>query len=85
MAIDLKVGKFTHADACQMSMRKRYAIGGLGLVALTSSPFWSPHLKPLLLAPAYEHDKYGTRPTDVLRQFEAFTLGFDSADDDNGD
>ncbi len=44
-----------------------------------------PQLKPLFLTPAYEHDRYGTQPADILRHFDAFTSSFDSADDDNGD
>ena len=36
-------------------------------------------------APGYEHDRWGTKPTDIVRRFEAFTVSFDGADDDDGD
>jgi endonuclease G len=34
---------------------------------------------------AYRHDKFQTRPIDLPRDFAAFTVSFDSADDDDGD
>ncbi len=36
-------------------------------------------------APGYEHDRWVTQPTDIVREFEAFTVSFDSDDDDTGD
>lgn len=42
-------------------------------------------LKPIVLDPSYEHDKFGTQPTDFVKEFRAFTVSFDSADDDDGD
>src|SRR4051812_48571670 len=49
-------------------------------------PLHSADLKPPLEAPAgYEHDKWGTQPQDIVRTITAFTVSFDSADDDDGD
>ncbi|NQU22684.1 MAG: DNA/RNA non-specific endonuclease [Candidatus Nealsonbacteria bacterium] len=42
-------------------------------------------LKPVVLDPTYEHDKYVTQPRDLVKEFRAFTVSFDSADDDDGD
>ena len=41
--------------------------------------------KPIVLDPAYEHDKWHTSKPDVVRKFEAYTVSFDGEDDDNGD
>lgn len=41
--------------------------------------------KPIVLDPAYEHDKWQTSTPDVVRKFEAYTVSFDGNDDDNGD
>lgn len=38
-----------------------------------------------LLAEPYEHDKWGTSPSDHIRQFDAFISSFDSDDDNDGD
>lgn len=42
-------------------------------------------LRPHVLDPAYDHDRFVTQPVDVARQFRAFTVSFDSDDDDDGD
>ena len=42
-------------------------------------------LKPIVLDPSYNHDKYQTLPKDIIREFRAYTVSFDSDDDDNGD
>ena len=41
--------------------------------------------KPIVLNSEYEHDKWKTVPRDVIREFAAFTVSFDGADDNNGD
>lgn len=41
--------------------------------------------RPEVLDPNYKHDLWKTRPTDEVREFGAFTVSFDSGDDDNGD
>jgi DNA/RNA endonuclease G (NUC1) len=35
--------------------------------------------------PDYDHDRFGTRPSDILLEFRAFVSSFDGPDDDNGD
>jgi endonuclease G, mitochondrial len=57
-------------------------------ILLLRSTAWcagAAELKPIVLDPAYKHDKYETRPADLIREFQAFTVSFDSADDDSGD
>jgi DNA/RNA endonuclease G (NUC1) len=40
---------------------------------------------PIVLDDRYEHDKWGTEPRDLMFFFEAYTVSFDGADDNNGD
>ncbi|WP_255947214.1 DNA/RNA non-specific endonuclease [Brucepastera parasyntrophica] len=44
-----------------------------------------PQYAPNILDESYEHDKWGTLPHDILFYFAAYTVSFDSEDDDNGD
>lgn len=39
----------------------------------------------IVAQPIYDHDKFGTTPSDLKREFGAFTSSFDSSDDDDGD
>ena len=54
------------------------ASGGVSLSALTD-------LKPIVLDPSYNHDRFDTQPKDIIREFRAYTTSFDSDDDNNGD
>ena len=45
---------------------------------------WSADLKPIKLAPGYDHARYAPA-ADITREFAAFTVSFDSKDDDNKD
>lgn len=49
----------------------------LGAGSLTATEF-----KPITLRPDYRHDRFVTQPTEIVRQFEAFTSSFDSKADD---
>jgi endonuclease G len=40
---------------------------------------------PNNLAWSYNHDKWKTGPTDIVQKWRAYTVSFDSDDDDNGD
>ena len=42
-------------------------------------------MRPNILDPTYSHDKFGTKPLDILREFRGFIVSFDSDDDDDGD
>jgi len=61
------------------------------IIAAMAAVFWSPKLRHWLSPqsqqhPAeYDHDRFGTRPIDQLRTFEAFVSSFDGPDDDTGD
>lgn len=57
----------------------------LGLTALPLVSVFAAELRPIVLDPSYEHDKWVTEPADVRREFRAYTVSFDSADDDDGD
>ena len=48
-------------------------------------PDLSKGYKPIVIDPAYEHDKWETLPKDIVYKFGAFVTSFDSDDDDNGD
>jgi hypothetical protein len=41
-------------------------------------------LRPNVLDPSYQHDRFVTQPADIIRKFRAFTTSFDSDDDDDG-
>jgi len=41
--------------------------------------------KPIVLDPAYHHDKYNTQPKDLIFSFRAYMVSFDSNDDNNDD
>ena len=45
---------------------------------------WSAELKPIKLDPSYDHTRYAPS-ADIKREFAAFTVSFDSKDDDNND
>lgn len=53
----------------------------LGL-AFCAGSLAATEFKPITLRPDYRHDRYITKPTDIVRQFEAFTTSFDSMADD---
>lgn len=38
--------------------------------------------KPIVLDSTYQHDRFNTQPTDIVRQFRAYTTSFDSGDDE---
>jgi hypothetical protein len=42
-------------------------------------------LKPVILNPDYNHDRFNTQPKDIARFFRAYTASFDGADDNNND
>jgi len=62
-------------------LRSSFVVAFLIAVA----PAGAEGLRPNILDPSYDHDRWRTQPRDIIRQFRAFTLSFDSADDDNGD
>ena len=55
------------------------------LILLFSNSLHSAKLKPIVLDPTYQHDKYNTQPKDIIRSFRAYITSFDSNDDNNGD
>jgi len=57
----------------------------LAFVAVCVTSAVAAELKPIVLHPDYEHDKWGTQPKEYTKQFRAYTVSFDSADDDDGD
>lgn len=55
----------------------------LGVFLVAVSALAGP--KPIVLDPAYDHDKWHTSKPDIVRKFNAYTVSFDGNDDDNGD
>ncbi|MGB5082409.1 MAG: hypothetical protein WBO23_16905 [Burkholderiales bacterium] len=54
-------------------------------LALSFSLAWATDFKREVIDPSYRHDRYGTLPRDILREFRAYITSFDSDDDDDGD
>ena len=64
----------------------------IGVVTLLAVLGWSASgnddscLRPIASAPpGYEHNRFGVGSSDQLREFSAYVVSFDGADDDNGD
>jgi len=55
-----------------------------GLV-ICSSALLAADYKPIEVHPDYDHDRWGTEPKDIVREFRAYITSFDSDDDDDGD
>jgi len=53
--------------------------------AILTFPLSAADYKPIILDTSYDHNKWGTTPTDIERKFRAYTVSFDSNDDDDGD
>ena len=63
----------------------------IGVVTLLAVLGWSASgnddscLRPIASAPpGYEHNRFGVGSSDQLREFSAYVVSFDRADDDNG-
>lgn len=54
------------------------------LLLLVAVPVWAGE-KEVVLDPSYRHDILQTIPRETMREYRAYTVSFDSADDDNGD
>lgn len=65
-----------------MPVRLRFAAPAALLCLAAWLPASATELKPITLRPDYHHDKFVTRPTEIVRQFEAFTVSFDWREDD---
>lgn len=57
-----------------------FVMGGLFLSGWSAGD----DLRQIKLQPDYDHDRFSPEP-DILRKFAAFTVSFDSKDDDDGD
>lgn len=53
----------------------------LTLVLVLALGVSATEYKPIVLDPNYSHDKWVTKPSDVIRKFRAYTVSFDSDDD----
>ncbi len=52
---------------------------------LANSAAGAAELRPIVLHPDYQHDRFDTEPKDIVKHFRAYTTSFDSDDDDNRD
>ncbi|MDH4186082.1 MAG: DNA/RNA non-specific endonuclease [Nitrospira sp.] len=55
------------------------------LLVFSLVPAQATDYKREVIDPSYQHDKYGTLPRDIVREFRAYIVSFDSKDDDDGD
>ena len=60
---------------------------GMTLVAASTlvGPVRAADLKPLVVDPSYRHDTFHAMSRDIIREFRAYPVSFDNADDDDGD
>ena len=64
-------------------MRRSLAAAvSLGVLLASVVLFAADRYKPIELHPGYDHNRFGTAPVDLEREFRAYTVSFDSADDD---
>lgn len=63
-------------------MPPKYFVSLLALILLLVSETRAFSYRPIELDPNYSHDKWVTKPRDIVRQFRAFTVSFDSKDND---
>ena len=66
-------------------MRKivpKYAAWLFALVFVLAFEANAAQYKPIVLDSNYSHDKWVTKPKDIVKQFRAYTVSFDSPDDD---
>ena len=52
------------------------------IVLLCALQLVATDFRTVVLDPTYDHDRWGTSPQDIVRQFRAYTVSFDSKDND---
>ena len=52
------------------------------LVLVSAAVVFATNYRPIVLDPNYSHDRWGTSPQDIVSEFRAYTVSFDSKDDD---
>ncbi len=52
------------------------------LVLISAIEVIATNYRPIVLDPNYDHDRWGTSPQDIVGEFRAYTVSFDSKDDD---
>ena len=76
------------SNRCYGAILKKFTtIFGILIVvfSISYSIAWAAKLKSIVLHPDYNHDKFVTVPTDIVKKFRAYITSFDSDDDDDGD
>ena len=68
-----------------MKLFRMIVIMIVSAVATVSSTTVIAGGKPVVLDPSYDHERFHTQPQDVIRRFRAFTVSFDSLDDNDND
>ncbi len=68
-----------------MILIKTIPIQIIAILFLTTCTLLAGDLKPIVLDPNYDHDKWNTQPKDHVFKFAAYTVSFDGKDDNNGD
>ena len=52
------------------------------LVLVSALVVVATNYRTIVLDPTYDHDRWGTSPQDIVEEFRAYTVSFDSKDDD---
>ena len=63
---------------------KALRVGIAFLALLLGGNVQAQSLRPIVLDPAYDHDRWGTSNRGVLKDFRAYRSSFDDLDDDDG-
>lgn len=63
-------------------MVKKYVICLLAFLLVLAFAVKASDFKPIVLDLTYDHDKWITKPRDIIKDFRAYTTSFDSKDDD---
>jgi len=62
----------------------RKLVAALAALVVMSSPLFAETFKPNILDPSYNHDRWGTSGTGIIKDFRAYRSSFDNMDDDDG-
>ena len=69
-------------------MNRKHIAGAcyaLLVVALLVAGAWCSDYQTIVPAEGYRHDRWGTQPRDIVREFRAYVSSFDGTDDNDGD
>lgn len=62
---------------------RRHSLAVIVALALTIGTAQAQSLRPIILAPTYDHDRWGTSSAGIIKDFRAYRSSFDDSDDDD--